>query len=76
MLYRMDGSYLPHDESPMASVLAGKVGGIYDAEVHIKRPDASRLVVIMNIAPLIDDSGIIAGAFCSFCENPLRKRLR
>jgi PAS domain-containing protein len=25
MLYRVDGSFLPHDQSPMADVLAGKV---------------------------------------------------
>jgi PAS domain S-box-containing protein len=74
MLFRLDGRYLPHDQSPMADVLAGKVAGIYDAEVHIQRPDGSRVVVIVNIAPLIDDNGIVAGAFCSFCENPLRKR--
>ena len=74
MLFRLDGRYLPHDQSPMADVLAGKVAGIYDAEVHIQRPDGSRVVVIVNIAPLIDDNGVVAGAFCSFCENPLRKR--
>jgi PAS domain S-box-containing protein len=76
MLFRLDGKYLPHDQSPMADVLAGKVAGIYDAEVHIQRPDGSRIVVIVNIAPLIDDNGAVAGAFCSFCENPLRKRLK
>lgn len=76
MLFRLDGKYLPHDQSPMADVLAGKVAGIYDAEVHIQRPDGSRIVVIVNIAPLIDDNGVVAGAFCSFCENPLRKRLK
>ena len=74
MLYRLDGSYLPRDQSPMADVLAGKVSGIYDAEVHIQRPDGTRIVVIVNIAPLIDDNGMVVGAFCSFCENPLRKR--
>ena len=76
MLFRLDGRYLPHDQSPMADVLAGKVAGIYDAEVHIQRPDGSRIVVIVNIAPLIDDNGVVGGAFCSFCENPLRKRLK
>jgi PAS domain-containing protein len=40
MLYRVDGSFLPHDQSPMADVLAGKVSGIYDAEVHIEHPVA------------------------------------
>jgi PAS domain-containing protein len=74
MLYRVDGSFLPHDQCPMADVLAGKVPGIYDAEVHIERPDGSRVIVIVNIAPLIDDKGAVVGAVNSFCENPLRKR--
>jgi PAS domain-containing protein len=74
MLYRADGRYMPHDQCPMADVLAGKISGIYDAEVHIERPDRSRIVVIVNIAPLIDDNGVIVGAVNSFVENPLRKR--
>jgi len=76
MLYRLDGSYLPHDRSPMADVLAGKAPGIFDAEVHIQRPDGSRLVVLVNIAPLIDDDGVIVGAISSFREHPLRARPR
>jgi PAS domain S-box-containing protein len=68
MLYRTDGSFMPHDQCPMADVLAGKVAGIYDAEVHIERPDGSRVVVIVNIAPLKDDEGQIVGAINSFCD--------
>ena len=73
MLYRVDGSFLPHDQCPMADVLAGKASGIFDAEVHVERPDGSRVIVIVNIAPLIDDNGVVVGAVNSFCENPLRK---
>ena len=76
MLYRVDGSFMPHDKCPMADVLAGKVSGVFDAEVHIERPDGSRVIVIVNIAPLIDDKGAIVGAVNSFCENPLRKPLQ
>ena len=71
MLYRADGNYLPHDQCPMADVLAGKVPGIYDAEVQIQRPDGSRVVVVVNVAPLIDDDGAIVGAVNSFHENPM-----
>jgi len=73
MLYRIDGNPLPHDQCPMADVLAGKVPGIFDAEVQVERPDGSRVVVIVNVAPLIDDKGVIVGAINSFCENPRRK---
>lgn len=73
VMYRVDGSHLPHDQCPMADVLAGRVSGIYDAEVQVERPDGSRVVVIVNIAPLIDDDGVIVGAINSFFENPLRQ---
>ena len=73
MLYRMDGSFMPHDQCPMADVLAGKFAGIYDAEVQIERPDGSRIIAIVNVAPLIDDNGVIVGAANSFYEDPKRK---
>ena len=76
MMYRVDGSYLPHDQCPMADVLAGKVAGVFDGEVHVQRPDGSRIVVMVNIAPLVDDAGNIVGAVNSFRENPLRKRAK
>ena len=76
MMYRVDGSYLPRDQCPMADVLLGKISGVFDGEVHILRPDGSRVVVIVNIAPLVDDGGFIVGAVNSFRENPLRKRPR
>jgi PAS domain S-box-containing protein len=72
MMYRVDGRYLPHDQCPMADVLSGKVSGVF-GEVHVQRPDGSRVIVMVNIAPLIDDSGVIVGAVNSFFENPLRK---
>ena len=76
MMYRVDGSYLPHDKCPMADVLLGRISGVFDGEVHVQRPDGSRIVVIVNIAPLVDDEGGIVGAVNSFYENPLRKRPR
>jgi PAS domain-containing protein len=74
MLYRTDGRYMPRDQCPMADVLAGKVSGIYDAEVHVERLDGSRIVVIVNVAPMVDDNGLIVGAVNSFRENSLRTR--
>lgn len=73
MLFRTDGKFMPHHECPMAEVLAGKVPGVHDAEVCVQRPNGSRIIVIVNIAPLIDDYGVIVGAVNSFCENPPRK---
>ena len=68
MLYRVDGSFMPHDQCPMADVLNGKAAGVFDAEVHVERPDGSRVVVVVNIAPMIDDSRKIVGAINSFYD--------
>lgn len=65
-LYRPDGSYMPHEQCPMGDVLSGKVPGIHDAEVHIERPDGSRVIVIVNIAPVKDDRGEVTGAINCF----------
>lgn len=73
MWYRVDGSFMPHEQCPMSDVLAGKVSGIYDAEVQVERPDGSRVVVIVNIAPLIDDKGAIVGAVNSFFDRAFRE---
>ena len=71
--YRQERRFLPRGQSPMNDVLAGKIPGVFDAEVYIYRPDGSHIVAIVNIAPLIDDNGKIVGAAKSFCQHPLRK---
>lgn len=58
----------------MGDVLTGKVPGTHDAEVHIEQPDGSRIVVIVNIAPLKDDRGEITGAINCFYDVTERKR--
>ncbi|MGA8621550.1 MAG: PAS domain S-box protein [Candidatus Sulfotelmatobacter sp.] len=73
-LYRPDGSFMPHEQCPMGNVLTGKVPGTHDAEVHIERPDGSRIIVIVNIAPLKDDQGEITGAINCFYDVTERKQ--
>ena len=73
-LYRPDGSFMPHEQCPMGDVLTGKVPGTRDAEVHIERPDGSRIIVIVNIAPLKDDRGEITGAINCFYDVTERKK--
>jgi signal transduction histidine kinase/ActR/RegA family two-component response regulator len=72
-LYRPDGTFMPHEQCPMGDVLSGKVPGTHDAEVHIERPDGSRVVVIVNIAPLTDERGEIIGAINCFYDITERK---
>lgn len=50
-LFRMDGTYMPHHETPMEHVL--RTGEhARDLEAVIERPDGSRISVLVNIAPL------------------------
>jgi PAS domain S-box-containing protein len=73
-MYRPDGSFMPHEQCPMGDVLTGKVPGTRVAEAHIERPDGSRVIVVVNIAPLTDDRGEIAGAINCFYDVTERKR--
>jgi PAS domain len=58
----------------MSDDLTGKVPGIHDGEVHIERPNGSRLVVIVDIAPLKDDGGEVIGAINCFYDITERKK--
>jgi signal transduction histidine kinase len=73
-MYRSDGSFMPHEQCPMGDVLTGKVSGIHDGEVHIERPDGSRVIVIVNIAPLKDEEGEVIGAINCFYDVTERRK--
>jgi signal transduction histidine kinase len=73
-LYRPDGSFMPHEQCPMADVLSGNASGTHDAEVQLERPDGSRVIVIVNIAPLRNDQGEITGAINCFYDVTERKQ--
>jgi PAS domain S-box-containing protein len=73
-LFRPDGTFMPHEQCPMADVLCGKIPGVRDAEAHIERPDGSRIIVIVNIAPQMDEHGEIKGAINCFYDVTARKQ--
>ncbi len=73
-LFRPDGSYLPHEQCPMAEVLTGKMSEAHDMEVIVERPDGSRLALVVNIRPLKSQRGVITGAINSFYDITDRKR--
>ena len=73
-MYRPDGSFMPHEQCPMGDVLTGKVPGIHDGEVHIERPDGSRVIVIVNIAPLKNGQGEVTGAINCFYDVTERRK--
>ena len=60
-LYRADGTFLPHDECPMAVALKEK-RAIRDVEIIAERPDGSRARVIPYPTPLFDGNGELVGA--------------
>jgi two-component system CheB/CheR fusion protein len=74
-MFRPDGSYMPHDQCPMAEVLSGKIPEARDAEVVIERPDGSRITALVNIQPLKNDRGNVTGAINCFFDITERLRI-
>jgi PAS domain S-box-containing protein len=74
-LYRIDGTFMPHDQCPMAEVLNGTLSMVTNAEVLIERPDGSRISVVVNIVPLKNDAGEVTGAINCFHDITERKRM-
>ncbi len=72
-LWLVDGTLLPHEESPVAEVLRTGVPA-YNVEVYIERPDGSRLPVLVNFAALKDAHGNVTGSIISFVDITERKR--
>lgn len=56
-------------------LLVGKIPGVRDAEVHIERPDGSRVTVIVNIAPVKDERGEVIGAINCFYDVTQRNKV-
>jgi PAS domain S-box-containing protein len=73
-MYRPDGTFMPHDQCPMAEVLSGQIPEVRDGEVHIERPDGSRVIVIVNIRPLKNQDGEITGALNYFFDITARRQ--
>lgn len=74
-LFRPDGTFMPHKECPMADVVAGRLTEVRDQEVLIERPDGTRVTVIVNIRPLVNDRGQVTGAINCFYDITERKHL-
>jgi len=73
-MFRPDGSFMPHDQCPMAEVVLGKVSAVHNGEVLIERPDGSHVTVLVNICPLKNDRGEVTGAINCFYDITERKR--
>jgi signal transduction histidine kinase len=73
-MFRTDGSFMPHEQCPMAEVLSGSIPEVRDAEVLIERPDGSRVTVVVNIRPLKNQRGEVTAAINCFYDITARKR--
>jgi signal transduction histidine kinase/ActR/RegA family two-component response regulator len=73
-MFRPDGRFMPHEQCPMAEVVAGVIPEARDAEVLIERPDGTRMTVVVNIRPLKDQHGEITGAINCFYDITERKQ--
>src|SRR4029077_8052354 len=73
-MFRPDGSFMPHEQCPMAEVVSGKITAAHDAEVVIERPDGSRVTVLVNIRPLKNNQGEVIGAINCFYDITERNR--
>ena len=74
-MFSPDGTFMPHDECPMAQVVDGRVAEVTNGEVVILRPDGSRVTVIVNIRPLKGQGGEIVGAINCFYDITERSRM-
>lgn len=72
-LCTLEGDVLSHATSPMAQVLRTGIP-VRDCEVVIERPDGARVIVLVNIAPLHDAAGRLAGAINCFQDVTARKQ--
>lgn len=74
-LYSLEGRPIAHAACPMADVLVTGIP-VRNQEIGIERPDGSRIVALVHIDPLRDDSGDIVGAvncFRDITDHPRRE---
>jgi PAS domain S-box-containing protein len=67
-MFRPDGSFMPHEQCPMAEVVSDKLAEVRGGEVHIERPDGTSVTVVENIRPLKDGRGRVTGAINCFYD--------
>ena len=72
-LFRLDGSFMPRDQCPMADVLTGRTPEVRDMELVVERSDGTRVSAAVNIRPLKNLRGEITGAINCFYDITERK---
>ena len=60
-IYTLEGTYLPHDQCPMAQAIYSN-NPISNAKIVIERPDGTRRTAMVNIIPRRNTQGLMTGA--------------
>ena len=72
-LYRTDGTFMPHDQCPVATAL--ETGQSFNGqEVIVEQPSGERRTILVNIAAIKDADGRVNGAINCFQDISERKR--
>lgn len=71
--FRLDGSFIPHDQSPMVDILAGRLREVRDVELVVERSDGEQVYAVVNISPVKNERGQITGAINCFYDISERK---
>ena len=72
-IYQPDGTLIPHAKNAVADVLEGRVSAAIDVEAIIERNDGSRVSVVVNVVPLLNEDGEIIGAMNCMVDMTYRK---
>jgi PAS domain S-box-containing protein len=73
-LYWPDGTYLPHEQCPMATALKQQ-RAIKGKEAVAERPDGTRVPFLAYPTPLFDESGQLSGAVNMLVDIGSRKEI-
>jgi PAS domain-containing protein len=74
-MYRMDGTLLRAEDTPVRAVLTTGVP-VVNCELVFERPDLSRINVLANITALRDPRGAVSGAVSIFQDITELKRIQ
>jgi PAS domain S-box-containing protein len=74
-LYCPDGTYLPHDKTPVVGCLADGLPR-KDFEVIMERPDQSRIIARVNIVPIKDEKGSVLGMINCFYDITQERKMQ
>jgi PAS domain S-box-containing protein len=71
-LFLSDGTYVPHDKTPLARVVVDQQPVVFEARVG--RPDGTQVHVQANVSPLFDEQGVFVGFVNCVLDITDRKR--